>query len=306
MNRDQPTRRDFTVTALGAGVAGLLGPWKAFGRADEVASVPSTRPSHRYKVAACDWMLLKRQKLGAFQLSKDCGMDGVEVDMGSLGRRPDFENKLLDPSVRRQFLEESSNTGVEICSLAMSAFYGQSFADHPNADHFVDEWTGLMKAMNVRVGFLPFGVKGNVRDDPSTREKFVAVLKRAAPKAEAARVVIGIETNLDADGHKRFLDDIGSPAVQVYYNLGDALENGYDIYEEILELGKDRICQIHCKEGEVWLGDGAINFPRVRKALDEIGWSGWLVVERSRMPGKSVKENFSANARYLKRVFQGE
>src|SRR3954454_18884080 len=143
MNRDQPTRRDFAVAALGAGVAGLLGPWKAFGRADEATSA---RPSHRYKVAACDWMLLKRQKLGAFQLSKDCGMDGVEVDMGSLGQRPDFENKLVDPSVRRQFLEASSSTGVEICSLAMSAFYAQSFADHPNADHFADEWTDLMKA----------------------------------------------------------------------------------------------------------------------------------------------------------------
>jgi L-ribulose-5-phosphate 3-epimerase len=188
----------------------------------------------------------------------------------------------------------------------MSAFYGQSFADHPNADHFADEWTGLMKAMNVRVGFLPFGVKGNVKDDPEVRAKFVAVLKRAAAKAEAAGVVIGVETNLDADGHKRFLDDIGSPAVQVYYNLGDALENRYDIYREIRELGKDRICQIHCKEGEVWLGEGAIDFPRVKQSLDVIGWSGWLVVERSRRPGKSVKENFSANARYLQSVFQAD
>jgi sugar phosphate isomerase/epimerase len=261
---------------------------------------------HRYKIAACDWMLLKRQKLGAFQLSKDCGMDGVEVDMGSLGTRPDFENKLLDPTIRGQFLDASKTTGVEICSLAMSAFYGQSFADHPNAEHFADEWTGLMKALNVRVGFLPFGVKGNVKDDPAVREKFVAVLKRAAPKAEAARVVIGIETPLDADGHKRFLDDVGSPAVQVYYNLGDALESGYDIYKEIRELGKDRICQVHCKEGAVWLGDGAIDFRRVKESLDAVGWGGWLVVERSRMPGKSVKENFSANARYLKSVFQAE
>ena len=118
---------------------------------------------------------------------------------------------------------------MAICSLAMSAFYGQSFADHPNADHFVDEWIDSMKAMGVRVGFLPFGVKGNVRDDPAVRAKFVAVLKRAAPRAEAAGVIIGIETNLDADGHKRFLDDVGSPAVQVYYNLGDALENKYDM-----------------------------------------------------------------------------
>ncbi|MCA1684884.1 MAG: sugar phosphate isomerase/epimerase [Planctomycetia bacterium] len=298
MSQDRLTRRRFSAAALGAGVAGLLG---ASGRAGD-----APRPTHRYKVAACDWMLLKRQKLGAFALSKDCGMDGVEVDMGSLGNRPAFENALLDPAVRRQFLDASKVTGVEICSLAMSAFYGQSFADHPNADRFVDEWTGLMKAMGVRVGFLPFGVKGDVKNDPAVRARFVAALKRAAPKAEAAGVVIGIETNLDADGHKRYLDDVDSPAVRVYYNLGDALENGYDIYKEIGELGKSRICQIHCKEGNVWLGRGAINVPRVKQSLDAIDWSGWLVVERSRVPGKSVRENFSANARYLKSVFQAD
>jgi sugar phosphate isomerase/epimerase len=290
------TRRHVLAAALGAGSAGLLGSVGVSGRAAE--------PAQRYRVAACDWMLLKRQRLGAFPLAKECGLDGVEVDMGSLGNRPNFDNKLLDPAVRRQFLEASQSTGVAICSLAMSAFYGQSFADHPNADRFVDEWTGLMKAMGVRVGFLPFGVKGDVRKDPAVRRRFVNALRRVAPKAEAAGAVIGIETNLDADGHKRFLDDVGSPAVQVYYNLGDALENGSDIYKEIRALGKDRICQIHCKEGDVWLGNGAINFRRVKDSLDAIGWGGWLVIERSRMPGKSVKENFSANARFLKTVFQ--
>lgn len=38
----------------------------------------------RYRVAACDWMMLKRQKLGEFQLARQIGADGVEVDMGGL------------------------------------------------------------------------------------------------------------------------------------------------------------------------------------------------------------------------------
>jgi hypothetical protein len=46
---------------------------------------------------------LKRQKLGAFQVAKDVGADGVEVDMGGLGNRPTFENKLLIDSTRQQF-----------------------------------------------------------------------------------------------------------------------------------------------------------------------------------------------------------
>jgi len=37
-----------------------------------------------------------------------------------------------------------------------------------------------------------------------------------------------------------------------------------------------------------------------------MGWSGWLVIERSRNAGNSrdVVGNFGANTRYLKSIFQ--
>jgi sugar phosphate isomerase/epimerase len=46
--------------------------------------------------------------------------------------------------------------------------------------------------------------------------------------------------------------------------------------------------------------------PRVKETLDELGWSGWLVVERSRdaKDPRNVKKNFGANVAYLKSVFQ--
>lgn len=47
----------------------------------------------RYKIAACDWMMLKRQKIGSFQLMKELGGDGIEMDMGGLGKRDTFDNK---------------------------------------------------------------------------------------------------------------------------------------------------------------------------------------------------------------------
>ena len=47
----------------------------------------------RYQVAVCDWMILKRQKLGEFSKAREVGADGVEVDMGPLGKRVLFENR---------------------------------------------------------------------------------------------------------------------------------------------------------------------------------------------------------------------
>ena len=61
----------------------------------------------RYKIAVCDWMILKRQKLGAFKRTHEIGADGVEVDMGGLGNRPTFDNKLLNPIERKRFLDEA-------------------------------------------------------------------------------------------------------------------------------------------------------------------------------------------------------
>lgn len=267
---------------------------------------PATEAKPRYRVAACDWMMLKRQKLGALPLAKECGLDGVEVDMGSLGSTgADIKNELRKPEVRAQFLDTAKQLGVEICSLAMSAFYAQSYPDHPKADEYTAEWIELMPKLGVSVGFLPLGVKGDLVKHPEVRPAVVARLKKAAPLAEKAGVVIGIETALDAAGDVRLLDEIGSKAVRVYYNPTVAYDHGKDLFAEIRLLGKDRICQFHFSDRDgSWLEDGRIDVPKVKAVLDEIGWSGWLVIERSRKPGKSVRENFSANAAYLKKVFQ--
>ena len=77
-------RRHWLQYTAAAGALSLM-PQKESLFAAETESKPAAN-NQRYKIAACDWMMLKRQKLGAIQLAKDCGMDGVEVDMGSLGQ----------------------------------------------------------------------------------------------------------------------------------------------------------------------------------------------------------------------------
>jgi sugar phosphate isomerase/epimerase len=253
-------------------------------------------------------MILKRQKLGALQLTKDIGADGVEVDMGSLGERETFDNQLAKPEVRQQFLDKARELNVEICSLAMSGFYAQSFAERPTALRMVEDCLETMKQMKVKTAFLPLGVKGDLVKRPELRPVIVERLKAIAPKAEAAGVTIGIETTLDAAGEVQLLKDIGSPAIRIYFNFANPLQAGRDLYGELRTLGKERICQIHCTDEDgVWLENNKrLDMPRVKRTLDEMGWSGWLVIERSRdaKDPRNVKRNFGANAKYLKTVFQ--
>lgn len=272
------------------------------------STVP-TASDQRYKIAVCDWMILKRQKLGAFQLAKDIGADGVEVDMGGLGNRETFDSKLGDPVIRQQFLDKAKELDLEISSIAMSGFYAQSFAERPGVDRMVQDCLDTMKLMNVKVAFLPLGVQNDLVKRPELRPVIIERLKTIAPKAEQAGVIIGIETALDAKDEAKLLDDIGSPSVQSYFNFANALQNKRDLCKELRTLGKDRICQLHCTDEDgVWLQNNTrIDLQKVKKTLDKMDWSGWLVIERSRdaKDPRNVKWNFSANAAFLKSIFQG-
>jgi sugar phosphate isomerase/epimerase len=280
-----------------------------------VAVVAATPPSYaaamkpRYQVAVCDWMILKRQKLGAFGLAQEIGADGVEVDMGGLGQRETFDNALADPATREKFLAESADRGVAISSIAMSGFYAQSFAERPTVPRMVDDCLATMKAMGVRVAFLPLGVQSDLVKHPDLRPAVVERLKRSGAQAAEDGLILGIETAYDAAREAELIDEVNSPAVRSYFNFANALQNGRDLVGELRTLGADRICQIHATdEDRVWLeNNDRLDMQAVKKTLDELGWSGWLVVERSRnaSDARNVRRNFGANVAFLKRVFQG-
>ncbi|MFD2163842.1 sugar phosphate isomerase/epimerase family protein [Paradesertivirga mongoliensis] len=262
----------------------------------------------RYKIAVIDLMILKRQKLSAFQLAKDIGADGLEVDMGGLGNRKTFDSQLAKPEIRQQFLNKAKELNLEICSLAMTGFYAQSFATRPTYQRMVQDCIDTMKAMNVKVGFLPLGIQGDLVKNPELRSAIVERLKVVGKMAKKAGVVIGIETALDAKGDVQLLKDIDCKHIQIYFNFSNPLKEGRDLHQELRILGKKRICMIHCTDEDgVWLENNTrMDMRKVKQTLDDIGYRGWLVIERSRdqKDPTNVRKNFTANTRYMKQIFQ--
>jgi sugar phosphate isomerase/epimerase len=228
--------------------------------------------------------------------------------MGSLGQRDSFENALADPTVRKQFLDAARQNHLEICSLAMSAFYAQSFGERPTVPQMLGDCIETMKATGVKIAFLPLGVRGDLVKYPQLRPAIVERLKSIAPVAEKAGVVIGLETALDATSEVKLLEEIASPAIRIYFNFENAIQGKRDLYAELKTLGKSRICQIHCtdQDGVLLQDNPRIDMAKVKQTLDEMNWSGWLVIERSRdaHDSRDVRRNFGANAKYLKSVFQ--
>ncbi len=264
---------------------------------------------NRYKVAACDWMMLKRQKLGSFKLMHELGGDGVEMDMGGLGVRDTFDNKFHHRHFRKLFRETADSLAVLVPSVAMSGFYGQSFLTHHNYKALVEDCLSTMRVMDSKVAYLPLGgIKEDWTKPGPARDELVKRLHVAGVMAEADGLVIGICTPLDAKENIRLLKEIGSPGIKIYYSFQTALDNHRDIISELKTLGKDRICQIHASntDGVTLDRDTALDMPKIKETLDKMGWSGWLVVERSRdvKEVRNVKKNFGTNIKYLKEVFQ--
>ena len=265
--------------------------------------------SHRYKVAACDWMMLKRQKLGEFKLSHEIGADGVEMDMGGLGKRDTFDNKLHQVYFQELFKKMAAEYLIEVPSIAMSGFYGQSFLKHRNYRVLIDDCIKTMQVMGAKIAYLPLGGCGNDwKTDDEQRRRLVSRLHVAGEMAHSEGLVIGIRTGLSAKEDIKLLEQINSEGIQIYFSVQEALDNKRDLYKELKTLGRKRICQIHISEtdGVTLPHSKNIDMHRVKEQLDKMGWSGWLVVERSRDAGdvRNVKKNFGMNIRYLKEVFQ--
>ncbi|MRX46206.1 sugar phosphate isomerase/epimerase family protein [Pedobacter puniceum] len=294
------SNRRYFITQLGVLAAAACMPQRLLAFADV--------PKQRYKIAVIDLMILKRQKISAFQLAKDIGADGLELDMGGLGNRETFDNKLADEATRAAFLAKAQELQLEICSLAMTGFYAQSFATRPTYQKMLQDCIDTMQAMQVKVAFLPLGVQGDLVKNPELRPAIVERLKVAGAMAKKAGIIIGIETSLSATEEKKLLKEIGSKHIQIYFNFSNPLKAGRDLIAELKILGKKRICQIHCTDEDgVWLQDNPrLNMYKVKETLDAMGWQGWLVIERSRdarFPTK-VLDNFSANTAFMKKVFQ--
>lgn len=263
----------------------------------------------RYQVGVCDWMVLKRQKLGEFKLAKELGCDGLEMDMGGLGKRDSFDNKMRQPEMARLFRHTADSLGIKVGAVAMSGFYGQSFAQKQSWKWLVEDCLNTMQTMQAKVAFLPLGGCGkDWTTDLATRKEIVARLREAGEMARQRGFVIGIDTPLDAKGNKKLLKEINSEGIKVFYKFQTAIENKRDISKDLRILGAKNICGIHASNTDgVWLrNDKAINMPEVKATLDKLGWSGWLFVERSRDVNdvRNVKRNYGDNVKYLKEIFQ--
>lgn len=251
--------------------------------------------SRGFQIGAPDWSL-QRRDVTCFDLAREIGLDGVQVDLGT----PENDLHLRRPEVQQSYLDASRKTGVKIAGLAIGSLNRVPLKSEPRTAIWVHDSIDAARALGVKIILIAQFSKGDLKGDAPGIDRTVGVLQELAPRAEKAGVILGLENYLSAEENLSILERVGSPAVQVYYDVGNSTDKGYDIYAEIRQL-KDRICEFHAKDGRFLLGQGRVDFRKVREAIDDIGYRGWIQIEAAAPNG--VATDYAAHLKFLRPIF---
>lgn len=251
------------------------------------------------KVAVTDWNLHLEGKIEAFGIAKEAGLDGLQVSLGKNNEAKGEQNlPMFNPERQKQWLEESRKHGMPIVGTCLEILHRDNLKAHANGPKWVEQSIAATAALGTKVILLPFFGKQQIKE--KEEQKAVAErLKVLAPLAEKAGVILGLENTISAEENVAIMEAAGSPAVKVYYDVGNSFNQKYDVYKEIVWLGKDRVCQLHIKDNPHFLGKGPIDMPKFVEAVLKSGFEGWAVLETS-CPTKNIKEDFVANTAYLR------
>lgn len=217
-----------------------------------------------------------------FKLAKKCGFQGIEA------------SPMDDLNEARKLGELARQAGVPIHSIVFGGWDAPLSDPRPEVQQ--KGLAGMRMALTSAKAFgcdavllVPAIVTETVGYGDAYKRSQDNI-RRLLPLAEEMRVIIAVENVwnkflLSPLEFARYVDEFDSPWLKAYFDVGNVIIFGF-AQDWIRTLGK-RIVKIHLKDfkrsGYKWtnLLEGDVNWPEVRKALDEIGYRGFLTPELS-------------------------
>ncbi len=254
---------------------------------------------HSYRIGACDWSIGRHSDVAAMATAREIGLDGVQISLGKVENNMHLRQK----KVQQAYREAAEKHGVQVSSLAIGELNQVPYKSAPETEAWVSDSIDVAEALKVPVVLLAFFGNGDLKSDQKGTQEVIRRLRKVAPKAESQGIILGIESWLSADEHLEIIAAVGSPNVRVYYDVANSHKMGYNIYDEIQRLGSEYICEVHAKENGYLLGQGKVDFPRVRDILQDVGYSGWIIIEGATPEGMEVLPAYRQNLAFIQKTF---
>jgi len=243
------------------------------------------------------WTFPDRTPDVCFALAKKYGFDGVEVGLGKTGPvRYDSTREEIE-----EYRKIGESYGMSFYSLVCDDCWENSLtSDNADTRKKAEEiiikqleiasWLGCDTIL-ILPGMLDCDGGKSIVPYDVAYERAVEEVRKLAVYAEKYGVVLGIENVwnkflLSPLEMRNFIDEVGSPWVKAYFDVGNVVYIGYPQHW-IKALGK-RIKKVHFKDYRVEAGGlcgfvdllaGDVNYPAVMDEFKKIRYDGWVTGE---------------------------
>jgi len=278
--KNETSRREFLKTSMAAAcVAGLPA---------SLAAAPVPAPKGRLIKGLIIGMLPEKLSYAErFKMAADAGFEAVEAYTTE------------DQRVAEEIKKAAEDAKIKILSVMNQAHWESPLSSDDPA--VIKKSLDGMKTSLHNAKFwganavllVPAVVNAKTRYNDAW-QRSQQHIRELIPLAQELKVVIAVEEVwnkflLSPREFAHYVDQFQSPWVKAYLDVGNMVLFGYP-QDWIRTLGK-RIVKVHLKDfkmGKGWspvtaqfvnLGDGDVDWPEVRKALAEVGYSGTVIAE---------------------------
>jgi hexulose-6-phosphate isomerase len=226
------------------------------------------------------------------EVAAAAGFDGVEFNLAEEGELT------LQTAVQawRDLAAQAHSLGLALPSISTALHWKYPLTANEEATRARGQEVvrGMVEAAAAVGADTVLVVPGLVTADVDYQTAYGRAQEALASLASLAGdhgVVIGVENVwnkflLSPLEFSRFLDEIGSPWVRAYFDVGNVLVSGYP--EQWIRILGRRIAKIHVKDFSTPVGNitgfvpllaGDVPWPAVVAALRAVGYDGWLTAE---------------------------
>ncbi len=257
-------------------------------------------------------------------------IDGIQV----YATQHHMSSEQLDFSKAKEIKKQVESYNLEISAL-VGDLGGHGFELESENKEKISKMKAIVDfAQELETNIVTTHIGVISENDSEKYSVMQEALRKICSYSKRAGVYIAVETGPEKSHVlKKFIEDTGEDYLRVNFDPANiVMVQGEDVSSAVENL-KEHIVYTHAKDGkmikksdpvriykafaegnpekldfddyfvELMLGTGDVNFPKYLKALENIGYTGFLTIERE--AGNNRFEDISCGVDFLRKLMQG-
>lgn len=241
------------------------------------------RPLGGLRIGIMDGIVGHASQPESVDAAADLGLAGVQVTLG----KPDASGQLTlsNPELQKRFREAAKRREIALPNTYLDVLHTDCLKDNSAAAlRWIQQGLTITKALGADILMLVFFGHCAIEKEPE-QKVVIAPLREACRMAQDAGIVLGFENTISAKDNLAILQAVDSPALKVWYDIGNSTNIGhFNVPEEIRLLGRERICAFHIKD-KSYLDTGAVPVRGALQAIRDINFKGFAMLETTAPTG---------------------